>query len=327
MRRRAFITLLASTLSAWPLVARAQQAGKVARIGFLGTASASGYANEVEAFRQGLRELGYIEGKEIVIDYRWADGNYDRLAELATQLVRSNVDLIVAHGTPGSRAAKQATATVPIVLAVVGDPVQAGIVASFARPGGNITGQSFFAPELFAKRIELLRECIPHLTKAGALVNPDNTATMGPSLRAAEAAARSLKVEIQSFQVRGPNEFAAAFESMEKGQLQAVLISDDAVIRASGGQIAASAAIRRLPSVGNKEFAQAGGLLGYGVDQVETFRRAALFVDRILKGANPADIPIEQATKFELIVNLKTAKTLGITLPPTLLARADEVIE
>jgi len=327
MRRREFITLLGGAAAAWPIATRAQQSGKVARIGFLGLTSTSGFASRIEGFRQGLRDLGYVEGTNAVIEYRWADGNYARLPELAAELVRSNVDVIVTHATPGSLAAKRATTTIPIVMALVGDAVASGLVASLARPGGNITGQSFFNPELRAKRIELLKEVMPNLTRVAVLLNPDNPAAMGPELQAMEITARYLKMELQPFPVRGPNEFESAFEKMEQAHAEAVETSDEPIFTGYIGAIAALATRRRLLSIGPKEVAQAGGLMGYGVDVLATYRHAAVFVDKILKGAKPADLPIEQATKFELVINLKTAKTLGLTVPYPLLARADEVIE
>jgi ABC-type uncharacterized transport system substrate-binding protein len=275
----------------------------------------------------GLRDLGYVEGTNIVIEYRWAQGKYEHLRELAAELIRSNVDVIVTHGTPGALAAKQANAAIPIVLALVGDPVAAGIVASLARPGGNITGQSFFAPELAAKRIQLLKQLMPQMTRIAAFMNPSNPGGMGGELQAMETAAQSFKMELRQVLVRGPNEFERAFEQMQQESVAAVAISDDGMLIANIIAIAALATKRRLVSIGNKEFAKAGGLMGYGVDFFATFRRAAVFVDRILKGAKPADVPIEQATKFELVINLKTAKALGLNVPPMLLATADVVIE
>jgi putative ABC transport system substrate-binding protein len=325
--RRKFLATLGGAAAAWPLSARAQQPKKVPRIGFLGAASASGYARQLEGFRLGLRDLGYVEGTNIVIEYRWAQGKYEHLRELAAELIRSNVDVIVTHGTPGALAAKQANAAIPIVLALVGDPVAAGIVASLARPGGNITGQSFFAPELAAKRIQLLKQLMPQMTRIAAFMNPSNPGGMGGELQAMETAAQSFKMELKQVLVRGPNEFESAFEQMQQESVAAVAISDDGMLIANIIAIAALATKRRLVSIGNKEFAEAGGLMGYGVDFFATFRRAAVFVDRILKGAKPADVPIEQATKFELVINLKTAKALGLNVPPMLLATADVVIE
>jgi putative ABC transport system substrate-binding protein len=307
-------------------VARAQQRGKIARIGFLGAASASGYTSQVEGFRLGMRDLGYIEGTNIIIDYRWAEGRYERLPELAADLVRSKVDVIVTHGSPGSLVAKQTTATVPIVMAIIGDAVATGVVASLARPGGNITGSSFFSPELNAKRIELLKDVNPHLTRVAILFNPDNPSA-SREVQAAEAAGRSLNMGLQKIPVRGPHEFEAAFDRMEQERVEAVASGDDGLLLATARTIATLATRRRLLSIGNAEFAQAGGLIGYGVDFFAIFRRAAVFVDKILKGTNPADLAVEQPTKFELVINLKTAKALGLTVPDTLLARADEVIE
>jgi putative ABC transport system substrate-binding protein len=333
MRRREFITLAGGAAVGWPLAAGAQQQqrqplppGKVARIGFLGASTESGWVTRVDGFRSGLRGLGYLEGNTIVIEYRWADENYERLPVLAAELVRSNVDVIVTHGTPGSAAAKRATATIPIVLANIGDPVAAGIVASLARPGGNITGLSFFSPQLGAKRIELLKELMPPLRRVAVLLNTSNPSN-GPVVQAMEMTARSLKVGLQHFLIRAPGELGNAFEQMAQGQIAAVVVDDDAMLLANIRAIAALAMGRRLVSVGNKEFAQAGGLMGYGADVVANYQRAAVLVDKILKGAKPADIPIEQATKFEFILNLEVAKALGLDVPPIMLVRADEVIE
>jgi putative ABC transport system substrate-binding protein len=323
LRRREFITLLGGAAAAWPLASRAQ----VPRIGFLGAGSPSSYATQLEAFRLGLRDLGYVEGTNLIIEYRWAQGKYERLRELAAELVRSNVDVVVTHGTPGALAAKQATAAIPIVVILIGDPVAAGIVPSLARPGGNVTGQSFFSPELAAKRIELLKDSVPQMTRVAVLLNPGNPVVMGAELKAMETASQSLKVEIQQVLVRDPNELERAFERMQQGSVAAVAISEDSMLIANIRAIAAAATKWRFVSIGNKEFAQAGGLMGYGVDYFTTYRRSAVFVDRILKGAKPADIPIEQATKFHFVMNLKTAKALGIDIPTSLLVRADEVIE
>ena len=325
MRRREFITLIGG--AAWPLAARAQQTGKVARVGFLGAASATGYANQLAGFRAGLRELGYVEGTNVVIEYRWAQGHYERLPGLVADLVRSNVNVIVTHGTPGALAAKQTTTTVPIVMAIVGDPVAGGIVASLARPGGNITGQSFFNPELSAKKIELLKEALPHMTRAACLLNQDNPGSTVLTLPAMEAAAKSLKMELYQFTVRRPDELKGTFERMEQARVEGFAVDDEGMLNANVGTIAGLAIQRRILSSGNKELTQAGGLIGYGVNVFETFRRAAVFVDKILQGTKPADLPIEEATRFELVVNLKTANALGLAVPPTLLVRANEVIE
>jgi putative ABC transport system substrate-binding protein len=322
-----FIVALILGLFAVPLAAGAQQrADKVHRIGFLGAVTAASYASQVEALRQGLRDLGYVEGQNLLIEYRWAEGQYDRLPELAAELVRLNVSLIVTHGTPGSRAAKQATATVPIVMTVSGDAVATGLVQSIARPGANITGLTYFFPELNAKRLELLKEAVAHIGRVGVLLNPDNPAN-GPVLKAMESAAGSLRLELHQFEVSGPDEFASAFSAMAERRVEAVEIIDDAMLIANAPRIADFATKSRLPAIGFREFVEGGGLMAYAVDFPAIWRRAAIFVDKILKGAKPADLPVEQATKFELVVNLKTAKALGITIPPSILARADEVIE
>jgi putative ABC transport system substrate-binding protein len=303
MRRREFITLVGGAAAAWPLAARAQQAGKVPRIGFLGTASPSTFTSRLEGFRQGLRDVGYVEGGTIAVEYRWAEGRYERLPELAADLVRSNPDVIVTHTTPASLAAKKATTTIPIVMALVGDPVAAGIVESVAKPGGNITGQSFFNAELRAKRIELLKEVMPRLARAAVIMNADNPAAE-LEFRAMEAAAKSLNIELQPFRLRSPGELAGAFGEMEKRQVEAIETGDDQI------------------STGN-----IGGTMGYGIDVGATYRRTAVFVDKILKGAKPADLPIERASKFQFILNLKSAKALGLEVPAGPLLRADEVIE
>jgi putative ABC transport system substrate-binding protein len=289
-------------------------------------ASPSTFASRLEAFRLGLRDFGYIEGTTVNVEYRWADGRYERLPGLAAELVRSKVDLIVAHGTPGSLAAKRATTTIPIVMANIGDPVAVGIVTKLARPGGNITGQTFFNPELRAKRIELLKEVMPRLTRAAVILNADNPAT-GPEFQAMETTAQSLNVKLLPFRLRTSSELVSAFESMEQASVEAVETGDDPLSVGNVGAIVALAARGRLLTIGPEDVARAGGTMGYGVDFVATFRRAASFVDRILKGANPADLPIERASKFQFILNLKAAKALGLDVPTATLLRADEVIE
>ena len=304
-----------------------QQPGKSARIGFLGPADASGYASRTEALRGGLRDLGYIEGKNIVIDFRWAEGKYDRLPALAAELVRLKVDVIVTSGTPATRAAKGATATIPIVMAEIGgDPVADGIIASLARPGGNLTGSTFFSPELSAKRLELLKEILPRTTQAAALFNPDNPATK-PLLLAVETRARQLKVGVRQFEARGPNDFGRAFSAMAKSHVGALVIQEDAMFNVNLKAIADLASKHRMLSAGGEEYAAAGGLLAYGVNFPELFRRAAYFIDRILKGAKPSDLPVEQAARFNMVLNMKTAKALGIRIPNAVLQRADKVIE
>jgi putative ABC transport system substrate-binding protein len=326
MNRRNLLVAFGLGALAGALPVLAQQKGKVWRIGFLGAATADGYASNLEGLRQGLRNLGYLDGKNIVIEYRWAEGNYERLPALAAELVRSKMDIIVTHGTPGTRAAKQATTTIPIVMAIIGDAVATGIVPSIARPGGNITGSSIFTPELAAKRLELVKEALPHITQVAVLVNPDNP-VLETVLKVMGTTAGALKVELQQYAVRGPKEFEGAFAAMTKKRAGAVAILEDGMFIANTGALTALAAKHRLFSTGGREFAEAGGLLGFGVNFPEIFRRAAYFIDRIIKGAKPADLPVEQPTKFELVLNLKTAKALGIKFPQAILVRADRVIE
>jgi putative ABC transport system substrate-binding protein len=310
-----------------PLAAFPQQKGKVWRIGFLGSTSASGIASWVEALRVGLRDLGYVEGKNLAIEFRWAEGEYERLPELAAELVRLKVDVIVTHTGPGIRAAKAATTTIPIVMGTSGDPVGMGLIASLARPGGNITGMAGFSPEATVKRLELLKDALPRTRHVALLWNSDNPDSIKRNLPGMEVAAASLKLELHQFEAQGPGEFDSAFAAMAKKRVDAVVMGEDAVLIGNAGAIAKLAARMRLPLVGPIEFAQAGGLLAYGANRRELFRRAATFVDKILKGAKPGDLPVEQATRFETVVNLKTARALGITIPPSLLLRVDRVIE
>jgi len=306
-------------------LAQAQQPKKVPRIGFLGLPSASSFGKQMEALRAGLRDLGYLEGKNVLIDYRWAEGNYDRLSDLAGELVRLRVDILVTHGTPGTIAAKRATTTIPIIMTTSADAVASGLVESLARPGSNITGSTFFVPELNAKRLEIIKEPFPHTRRMAVLVSPDNPAMM-PIIQAMELTAKSLNLALQQFPVRGPTEFDGAFSAMTKTHVDAVAITDEPMFQANVGVLAGLAMKKRLPSAGFKEFAEAGGLLGYGVDILGLFRRAAYFVDRILKGVPPADLPVERPTKFELVINLKTANQIGLIIPPNVLARADRVM-
>jgi putative ABC transport system substrate-binding protein len=326
----AMVTRLSLVVAVWmlaaPLGAEAQSAPNVYRIGFLGTASASTHTTRVEALRAGLRDLGYVEGKNIVIEYRWAEGKYDRLPVLAAELVRLKVDVLITAGTPGISAAKQATTTIPIVMAGSGDAVATGLVASLARPGGNVTGLTDAVPELMAKWLELLKEAVPRTERVAVLVNPDSP-MVGPTRRALETTARSLNVELHWLEVRRPNEFEDAFGVMAKSRVDAVLVSTDSLLNVNVRAIAGLAVKRRLPAAGSKEFAEAGGAIGYGVAFSDNYRRAASFVDKILRGTKPADLPVEQPTKFEMVINLKTARALGLTIPPAVLVRADRVIE
>jgi len=325
-RRKFLIASCAGLYLVATSLATLAQQGKVWRIGFLGSESASATASRLEALRAGLRDLGYVERRNIVFEYRWAEGKYERLPGLAAELVRLNVDVVVTSGTPGILAAKRATTTIPIVMATSGDAVATGLVASLARPGRNITGSTFFSPELSSKRLELLKEAVPRVTQVAYLMNPDNPVAQA-NLKAMEITSRILKVGLRQSEARGPNEFENAFAAMAKQHVNALAISQDAMIISNAGLIAGLGAKRKFPSIGPVEFAAAGGLIGYGHDMNVLFRRAAYFVDRIFKGARPADIPIEQPTKFELVVNIKTAKALGITIPQSILVRADKVIE
>ena len=325
MRRREVITLLGGAAAAWPLVAHAQTT-KVARIGFLGLVSASSHASRTAAFRAGLRDLGWIEGGNLRVEFRWAEGNYDRLPILAEELLRLNIDVLVTHGAAGALAAKKTTSTIPIVITAVGDMQTLGLVSNLSRPGGNITGLSLFAAELNAKRLELIKEAVPSLTRAAILLNPGNASTQSV-LSEASATAKAANVELRAFEARQPADFVRAFAAMADQQVGAVVIHEDTMLNANATSLAVFAAARRLPSSGFPEFAQAGGLLAYGINFPDTDYRAAAFVDKILKGAKIADLPVERATKFKLTINLQTARALGLELPATMLARADEVIE
>jgi putative ABC transport system substrate-binding protein len=308
-------------------VAQAQQPSKIPRIGFLATVSLSTISDRVEAFRQGLRELGYVEGKTIVIEYRWAEGRVDRLPDLATELVRLKVEVIVTSGPTVTRAAKEATVTIPIVMAQDGDPVGNGFVASLARPGGNITGLSSLAPEIGGKQLELLKEVIPKLSRMAVLgtsTNPDNA----PSLREVELAAGAFGVKLQYLDVLGPKDIETAFQAARKGRADAILALSSRVLVSQRTQVVDLAVKSRLPAIyRNREDVEAGGLMSYGVSLTDLSRRAAIYVDKILKGAKPGDLPVEQPTKFELVINLKAAKQIGLAIPPNVLARADKVIK
>jgi putative ABC transport system substrate-binding protein len=327
--RRNFIVAFGAGAITASLGSFAQQsATTIPRIAFLGAASAAGYAPRIDALRAGLRELGYEEGKTIGIEFRWAEGKYDRLPELAAEIVRLKVDVIVTHAVAPTLAVKQATATIPIpiVMTNVGDAIANGIVASLARPGGNITGDTFFLTELTAKRLEVLKEAAPHVRRIAVLSNPDNSAT-GPSLQAMEIAAKALRLELQRFDARGPADLDGAFAAMATKHSDALAVIEDPKIIVNVKRIAELAAKQRLPAIGFIEFAEAGGLIGYGVNFLALYRRAAVFVDKILKGAKPADIPVERPTTFDFSINIKTAKALGIKFPNAILVRANKVIE
>ncbi|HMH48856.1 MAG TPA: ABC transporter substrate-binding protein [Candidatus Acidoferrum sp.] len=329
MNRRAFLRTLSAGLLAAPLAAEAQQAGRVPRIGFLSLTSPSDRPPLLDAFRQRLRELGWVEGQNIVIDYRYAEGRVDRLPDLAAELVRLKVDLIIASaGTQVVTAAKNATETIPIVMIAVRDPVGIGLIASLARPGGNVTGVSGYAGlEIVAKQLELLKETVPKIRRVAILSNPSN-AYHQLAIREVNVAARSLGVQLQLLEARGPNEFDGAFAAMAKERVGALLVLSDAIFSSHRTRLADLAARSRLPAAyGVRESVEAGGLMSYGPSFLDLYRRSAAYVDKILKGAKPADLAVEQPTKFELVINLKTAKALGLTLPPSLLQRADQIIE
>jgi putative ABC transport system substrate-binding protein len=301
------------------------QPAKTVRVGFLGPTSAASNASRMDALRAGLRELGYVEGHNLVIEARWAEGAFERLPALAAELVRLNVDVLLTAGTPGIRAAKQATTTIPIVMVTSGDPVAFGFVASLARPGGNITGSSNFSAELSAKRLELLKEVFPDLQRVGVMFNPDN-AVNDRNLPVMEQMAKTLNLTMHTFAVHSAEEMASAGAAVTQQRVEAVVLPEDDFITAHQSRVVELVETQRLPSIGRAEFAQAGGLIGYSVNFVELYRRAALFVDKILKGTKPAELPVERPTKFDLVINLKTARALGLTIPSSLLILADEVI-
>ena len=324
-RRRLVIALGAGALA--PLAALAQKpAAKFARIGFLSAASAS-QAETGEALRKGLRDLGYVEGKNVVLEYRWAQGKYERLPELAAELVRLEVDVLVTSGTPATLAAKQTTAAIPLVMVDVGDAVTNGLVASLARPGGNVTGMTVLSAEqLMAKQLELLRDAVPHARQVGILLNPAKGA-QGVTFQAIDIRARALKVGVHRFEARDLAEFDGAFSDMARERVDAVAITAETLFNTHTKVIATLALRWRLPSIGNREFAENGGLLGFGVNNPDMYRHAAVIVDKILKGAKPADLPVGQPAKLELVVNMKTAKALGINIPDSIRLRANKVIE
>jgi len=324
---RVLISVLCAMLFALCSSAEAQQTKKVPRIGFLSATSSSAIAARVEAFRQGLRELGYVEGKNIVIEWRYAEGKLDRLSELAAELVGLKVDVIVSAGPPITRAAKEATATIPIVMAQDTDPVGNGFVASLARPGGNITGLSTLLPEIGTKRLELLKEIVPRLSRV-AVLGTSTSPTYAPAMREIEVAAKALKLQVQYLDVLDSKDIKTAMRAANKGRAQAFLTLGSAILDSERAHVAGLAVENRLPAIYPQiEYTDAGGLMYYGVNTPELFRRAATYVDKILKGAKPADLPVEQPTKFELVINLKAAKQIGLTIPPNVLVRADKVIK
>ena len=327
MPRRACMAIIVAGLLSSAVATGAQPARKVPRIGYFDGASASTNPELTDAFRDQMRQLGYVEGKNLVIEYRWADGKYDRLPDLAADLVRLRVDVIVTVGDPVILAAKEATTAIPIVMASVGDPVGRGFVASLARPGGNITGVSNLAVALSGKWLEILNEAVPRLSQVAILRNGANP-THPLFWMEADKVAKGLGLKLQSLEVRTPEDIDTAFESMQKERVGAFVTLPDPLLTGQRVRIAALAAKAHLPGIAAfRENAEAGTLMAYGPSLAANRRRAAVFVDKILKGARPADLPIEQPTKFELFINLKTARALGLTIPPSLLQRADQVIE
>jgi len=327
MRLIGLTTILTLSVILAPLPVEAQPAGKVPRVGYLEPGVGGSGTPFFEAFRQGLADLGWVEGQNIAIELRTADGKYERLPDLAAELVRLKVDVIFASSTPAAVAAKRATTTIPIVIGRVADPVESGIVASLARPGGNITGWTHQGLELRVKYLDFLKEAVPGATRIGVLWNPANP-IHGPSLKTIEAAAQALTVELHPVGVRKPEEIEGAFSTLVRKRVQALTVFQDGMFLARGPQIVALAARNRLPAMyAATELVRGGGLMGYGVNLPEMYRRGSSFVDRILKGTKPADLPVEQPTKFELVINLKTAKALGLTIPQSILVRADEIIQ
>jgi putative ABC transport system substrate-binding protein len=333
MQRREFITLLggATTGAAiCPLAARAQKGAKVPRIGYLGYSSPPLERHLVEAFQQGLRSIGYVDGQNVAIEYRSAEGKLERLPALATELVGLNVDIIVTLATPGALAAKQATNTIPIVVAAMADPARDGLVASLSRPGGNVTGATFLGPELIPKRLGLLKEVVPGASRVAVLWHPGvySERTMEDMLKETEAAARKLRVQLQLLGVGGANDFDGAFSAMSKERADALLVFPSPMLYLEYKRIVDLVTKIRLPAVYPwREAVDAGGLMSYGASIPDMLRHAAFLVGRIFNGVKPADLPIEQPTKFELVVNLKSAGELGLEIPPTMLVRADDVIE
>ncbi|MGA8969317.1 MAG: ABC transporter substrate-binding protein [Pseudolabrys sp.] len=325
MRRRDFIKVIAGSAVFWPLAARAQTTGRLYRVGFLWD-SPGVFMEAIEAFRRGLRELGWIDGQNVAIEYRWAEGRPERMRELAEELVRLNVDIIVVPSSIYTEAAKRATSTIPIIFMSHAGPIESGHVDSLARPGGNITGLSVMLPETSVKGMQLLKEVVPGLSRVAVIWDPA-TPSHKPGLQAVESAAPAFRLQLQTLPVRASTEYDDAFAAMSKERAEAVLILTTPLYIAGASRLAELAIKHKLPMFGPIEFAKAGGLVGYGPNRIDLFRRGASYVDKVLKGASPADLPVEQPTKFELLINMKTAKLLGLTVSPTLLARADEVIE
>ena len=328
MRRREFITLLGGAVAGWPLSARAQQLA-IPVIGFLDPRSLEGLTERLRGLRQGLKETGYVEGENVTIEYRWAENQLDRLPELAADLVRRQAAVIVASGgRDATLAAKAETTTIPIVFLTGEDPVRLGLVASLARPAGNLTGINFLNTELATKRLELLRELVPGAKRVAVLVNPVDTTNTDSTLRAIEPAARAIGLQIQVLTASISREIDAAFATIERDRSDAVFVGQTAFLNSRRVQLAQLAARHMVPaSYSGREFIEVGGLMSYGSDIADAYRQVGIYAGRILKGAKPADLPVVQANKFELVINAQTARMLGLTVPPSLLARADEVVE
>jgi putative ABC transport system substrate-binding protein len=327
MKRRSFITLLSGAAATWPLAARGQQAAMPV-IGVLGAETPLLWASRLRAFRQGLSETGYIEGRNVAIEYRWAEGRNDRLPALAADLVRQRVDAVIVGGNAAALAAKGATSTIPIVFTTGGDPMQSGFIASFNHPGGNLTGVSSMAAALGPKRLELVHECLPKATVVALLVNQSSPTIAQSNTEEAQAAARTLGLTLHVLHASTERDFDAVFSDLRRMQASALVVGSDTFFNSQNQRLAALSLGHAMPTIYQfREFAAAGGLMSYGASQVEVYREVGIYAGRILKGEKPADLPVQQATKVELIINLKTAKALGITVPLSLLGRADEVIE
>jgi putative ABC transport system substrate-binding protein len=326
MRRRQFITVLGGA-AAWPLAARAQQPAMPV-IGFLSPTSPDANVDRLRGFRQGLREQSYVEGENAAVEYRWAENQIDRLPELAAELVRRQVSVLAALGDPAAFAAKAATATIPTLFLVAGDPVRLGLVASIPRPGGHITGINIVNAELAAKRMELLRVLVPPIVRVAVFVNPADMTLIAPQLKGVEVAARAMGLQIQIVGANTADEIDAAFGSLERERPDALFVATTPFLNARRVQLVQLAAFHRLPATyAQRDYVQAGGLMSYGSNIVDAYRQLGIYAGRILKGAKPADLPVQQPTKFEFVINLRTAKAFGLDLPPSVLALADEVID
>jgi putative ABC transport system substrate-binding protein len=327
MKRRAFIAMLGGGAATWPLAARAQQPAMPV-VGFLSSQSADAIADFLRGFHRGLKDTGYVEGENVAVAYRWAGNQIDRLPELAAELVRRRVAVIAASGSPASAAAAKATASIPVVFMAAEDPVRLGLIASLARPGGNLTGVNFFSAELAAKRLELLRELAPAATRVAVLLNPAETAIAAANLRDVEVAARAMGLQIHVLNASTINEIDAAFATLARERADALFISSGPFFTSRRVQLAHGATRHAVPAIhGSRLYPEVGGLMSYGASLPDAHRQAGVYTGRILKGANPADLPVVQSSKFELVINAHTARMLGLTVPPTLLATADEVIE